>query len=786
MGRLIFIIFLSFLFCPMRDKIVFMEEILKNLNPAQREAVEATDGPVLIIAGAGSGKTRALTHRVAYLIKDKKINPRNILAVTFTNKAANEMKERIIKLLTTNDQPRRETSLPRGEQPATLPNIGTFHSICARILRKEIDKLGYKKSFNIIDNQDQLTLMKKVLKQLEINTDQFNPLTFLDTISRAKNELIDEEKFSRESSGYYEETAARVYKTYQKELKDNNALDFDDLIRLTVKIFQESSSVLEKYQNIFRYILVDEYQDTNHAQYVLVNLLAQKHRNLCVVGDDWQSIYGWRQADIRNILNFEKDYPEAKTVNLEQNYRSTQVILDAAYGVISKNINRTEKKLWTDRAGGHLISVYEAEDEEDEAEFVVAEILRLCHSERSEESQVDKASNIRTGSFADAQDDAYSFSSFAVFYRTHAQSRVLEEIFLQKSVPYRIIGGIKFYQRKEIKDIVAYLRLIQNPNDYISLERIINEPRRGIGSKTLEFWIKTAKEKNSNPIDTGLQLVISNSRKDQITNYELRITKIDAIAKFCDFVKRMSEVKNKIKLTDLIEKVFKESGYEKMLLDKTSASPAGGFEGETRWENVRELVSVAKKYDNLSGGEALTVFLEEVSLVTDTDKIDQTKNAVHLMTLHSAKGLEFPIVFIVGLEEGILPHSRSTLSPIEMEEERRLMYVGLTRAKEKVYLLFTKERTIFGSTQMNPPSRFLDEIPQHLVENHNTKPLLDPLLSKERKQKEKKLFMDGDRVKHPDFGEGIVVSIKDDIATVAFRKVGIKKLALSVAKLKKI
>ncbi|MCX6765467.1 MAG: UvrD-helicase domain-containing protein [Candidatus Moranbacteria bacterium] len=742
-----------------------MKGILANLNPQQKEAVATTDGPILIIAGAGSGKTRTLTHRVAYLIREKKINPQNILAVTFTNKAADEMRGRIIKLLKTDNQPASPAS---GQLTTALPHVGTFHAICAKILRREIGKLGYKSSFNIIDDQDQLALAKKICKTLEVNTDQFNPLTLLDAISRAKNELVDVDRYEENIGGYYEEIVVKVYKEYQKTLLENNSVDFDDLIALTVKIFQKFLDVLRKYQKLFRYVLVDEYQDTNHAQYVLVNMLAKEHRNLCVVGDDWQSIYGWRQADIRNILSFEKDYPEAKVIALEQNYRSTQVILDAAYGVISKNINRTDKKLWTEKSGGHLISVYEAEDEKEEAEFVTEEIIRLVGEKSS-------------GSFDRARDDKngkFSFSNFAVFYRTHAQSRMLEEMFLRQSIPYRIVGGIKFYQRKEVKDIIAYLRLIQNPNDYISLERIIDEPKRGIGEKTLEYWSAIAKKNRLDLIIMGLQ--ISNSKfliSNQIPNSKSQInSKMDAVVKFCDFIKRMRKLSRKVKLTDLIEKVIKESGYEKMLLD-------GTMEGETRWENIQELLSVAKKYDDLKGEAALEGFLEEVALVTSTEDIDQSKNAVHLMTLHSAKGLEFPFVFIVGLEEGLLPHSRSTLSAEEMEEERRLMYVGITRAKVKVYLLFARERTIFGSTQANFPSRFLDDIPPHLIEDAEIKNYFSSGTNEANKLKAK--FKDGDRVKHDEFGEGIVISVQDDIATVAFRKAGVKNISLEFSGLRK-
>jgi DNA helicase-2/ATP-dependent DNA helicase PcrA len=735
-----------------------MSDISSHLNPRQKEAVTTVDGPILIIAGAGSGKTRTLTHRVAYLIKEKKIPPQNILAVTFTNKAAGEMKERIAKLLTAYGS--RLTAYG-------LPVVGTFHSVCARILRREIDKLGYKKSFNIIDDQDQLVLMKKVLKVLNIDTHQFNPHSFINAIGRAKNELVDFSEFSEKSGGFYEEIAAKAYERYQKNLKESHSLDFDDLIMLTVKLFQKFPEVLEKYQRLFRYILVDEYQDTNHAQYVLVNLLAQKHRNLCVVGDDWQSIYMFRQADIRNILNFKKDYPEAKVIPLEQNYRSTQIILDAAYGVIAQNANRTDKKLWTEKEGGHLIVSYEAEDEKDEADFVVSEIIKLTDSGK------------------------YAYSDCAVLYRTNAQSRILEEIFLRRSVPYRIVGGIRFYQRKEIKDIVAYLKIIQNPSDYIALERIINEPRRGIGEKTLALWAKFAKDMKLDLIEAGLKINkiqdtrLLESRSGGQASYKLQTNKLDYIAKFCEFIKRMNEVKDRSKLSDFVEKVFRESGYEKYLLDS-------GLEGEMRSENARELLSVAKKYDGEERG--LDMFLEEVALASDTDKIDQKKDMVHLMTLHSAKGLEFSSVFIVGLEEGILPHSRSMLNALEMEEERRLMYVGITRAKEKVHLLFTRERTIFGSTQINPPSRFLDDIPAHLLATSDKQQttrfirkegvIKNPCLMSHVSCNE--VLKDGDKVLHPEFGEGMIVSVKDNIATVAFKKGGLKKLSLEFAKLKKL
>jgi DNA helicase-2/ATP-dependent DNA helicase PcrA len=728
-----------------------MTNLLEKLNLSQREAVETTEGPVLVIAGAGSGKTRALTFRTAYLICEKGVRPGQILAVTFTNKAAKEMQERIAQLLS--------------EQgfKGHLPLVGTFHSICARLLRSEIGKIGFESNFNIFDAQDQLSLVKKTMKELGVDPTQFRPQSILGAISKAKNELIDAKMFQERIGGYWEEVVSKVYIAYQERLKKNNALDFDDILMLLVRIFRTYPEVLEKYQNIFRYIMVDEYQDTNHAQYVLIKMLADKHKNICVVGDDWQGIYSWRGANIQNILDFEKDYPNAKVVKLEQNYRSTQQILDAAYGVISKNINRKDKKIWTENKTGHLLASYEADDESDEAQFIVSEVISL-------------------------RNKGIKLNNIVVLYRTNAQSRIIEEAFLGESIPYRIIGGLKFYQRKEIKDIIAYLRLIENFNDEISLERIINEPKRGIGDKTVEKWVTAAKEANLSLIDAGskisnFQFPISNQA--QISNDKVSKSRAEGIIKFCDFIKRMQEVKNKLTLADFIQKVFSESGYENQLMD-------GSDEGQMRVENVRELLTVAKKYDKFVDGEGLRLFLEEVALVADTDNIDQSSEAVHLMTLHSAKGLEFQYVFIIGLEEGILPHSRSMLSETEMEEERRLMYVGITRAKQKVYLLFTKMRTIYGSTQINAPSRFLDDIPSELIENAQESMINAcaekyAIARKKTTLTEMKIcYKGGERISHEKFGEGLVISSQGDIITVAFKAVGLKKLSSSLAPIRKI
>jgi DNA helicase-2/ATP-dependent DNA helicase PcrA len=743
----------------------------KGLNPEQRRAVLQTEGAVLILAGAGSGKTKTLTHRIAYLIEEKKVAPEHILAVTFTNKAAQEMRERIEKLLQESDAALYgAVSIP--------PHIGTFHNICAKILRRDIEVLGYGKNFNILDDQDQQSIVKKSMKELEMDPDQIRPRSLLEAISRAKNAQLEPEQFMLQAGSYYEELAAKVYERYQKELKDTNALDFDDLIRLVVKLFQEHPKVLEKYQELFRYIMVDEYQDTNGLQYTLIHLLAKKYGNIFVIGDDYQSIYGWRQADIRNILNFEKDYPEAAVITLDRNYRSTQIILDAAHGVIEKNIHQRHKKLWTETVSGELITLCPAEDEEAEARFVAETI----------QQEMKKGRRAR---------------DFAVLYRTNAQSRMVEEMFLRFSLPYRIVGGLKFYQRKEIKDMIAYVRLLQNPKDVLALERIVNEPKRGIGQATLALWTAFAKNEGGNVIESAYQLSPETTK--------LREGKIKAIKEFADiFLKIRSEMETRedMSLSELLNLLAKRSGYLESLNDGTN-------EGEVREENVQELFSVAQKFENIALDQALERFLEEVALASDTDDINQENDAVHVMTLHSAKGLEFPVVFILGLEEGIFPHSRSALSPQEMEEERRLMYVGLTRAKEKICLLYTESRTIFGSTQVNPPSRFIEEIPAHLIEEKEMKrsgmlgksrfkraPYRFPIATKKvgetAKSHNKEIaetpltplspesVRPGDMVEHPQFGSGLIVSLSGTLATIAFKRSGVKKMMLGVAPLKKL
>ena len=746
-----------------------------SLNPEQRRAVETTTGPVLIVAGAGSGKTKTLTHRVAYLIQEKGVRAQHILAVTFTNKAAEEMRERVQSLLSTLNTQHvtvgKEPKTGNWQPIAGLPHIGTFHSICSRILRKDIAALGYKTTFTILDSDDQLALMKRTMKALEIDPKNIHPRALLDTVSRAKNQLLDELVFESQAGSYYEELVAKAYRRYQEELRSNHTLDFDDLLRLTIQLFRTHPETLEHYRNLFRYIMVDEYQDTNHAQYTLIHLLAERHRNLFAIGDDYQSIYGWRQADIRNILNFEKDYPEAAVVTLDQNYRSTQTILDAAGSVIAKNPNQRHKKLWTSQTGGDKITLFEAEDERNEAEYVVRTIQEMASGNKNNSRD---STNRR-------------FSDFAILYRTNAQSRALEEACLNHSIPYRIIGGLKFYGRKEVKDAIAYLRLIANPWDTLSLARIVNEPPRGIGKKTLESWLNEAKTAKIDPIalareDTGKRLSIAPSKQKaaaQLTEILFETTqKLPESGSLSAF------------LATLLESV----GYLKALED-------GSEEGAMRLENVRELFSVAKKYDGMPTENALTFFLEEIALVSDTDTLNSQENAVQLMTIHSAKGLEFPFVFLVGLEEGIFPHSRSALSPAELEEERRLMYVGLTRAKEKAWLVSAEMRMLFGSTQMNAPSRFISEIPEELIEKEarqtgRENSEFSETYRAHRSSKAQSTptspntgspdtFRPGDSVHHPIFGNGIVIKIDGTLATIAFRTKGVKKLALGIAPLKK-
>ncbi|OGZ33558.1 MAG: hypothetical protein A2Y98_01325 [Candidatus Portnoybacteria bacterium RBG_19FT_COMBO_36_7] len=633
-----------------------MPYITDQLNEKQKEAVTTIDGPLLIVAGPGSGKTKVLTHRIAYLIQQR-VAPQNILAVTFTNKAASEMKERVQKLLAHNKFAKPST-------PAHLPTLGTFHSVCARLLRNEATSLGYKKDFVIFDDKDSLAMIKKVMAELEISADQFKPETIANMISQAKSELIDQKLYQENSAeAYYQQIVARVYNGYQASLKKNNAMDFDDLIMLASKLFFEQPEILEKYQDIFRYILVDEYQDTNHAQYVFINLLAKKYRNIGAVGDFDQSIYAFRGADFRNILNFEKDYPDAKIIYLEQNYRSTKNILAVAQSIIIKNKSRKEKQLWTENKDGHPIILFAAADEKEEGIFVIREIDRLIKEHR------------------------LSFKDFTVLYRTNAQSRAIEESFLKFGLPYKVVGTVKFYERKEIKDILSYLRLLQNPDDMLSLERIVNVPPRGLGRAT-----------NIHELNAGGATSLASATPKKMRAWE-------NFKKMTDDLRQTSKI---LPLSQTLKQIIGRTEFEKYLRDGTE-------EGEMRWENVKELFTVTKKYDVLAPKEGISSLLEEVALLSNHDEVETKTDVVNLMTLHCAKGLEFPAVFIVGCEEGLFPHSRSLLDAWEMEEERRLCYVGLTRAKQFLYLSWASQRNLYGSIQVNPPSRFLFDIPKNLI-----------------------------------------------------------------------
>ena len=649
-----------------------MDDILTNLNLKQKEAVTTIDGSVLILAGPGSGKTKVLTHRLAFMIKSE-ILPQNILTVTFTNKAAEEMKSRTAKLLAVN-----LTQAKNINQYANLPFIGTFHAFCLKVLRKEITKLDYKTNFVIYDEDDQISLIKEIIKKLEINPDQFSAKRALHTISSLKNETIDHKEYENNAQEYFEKILAKIYRTYQEGLKKNNALDFDDLIMFTVKIFEKNPAILEKYQEQYKYIMVDEYQDTDPSQYKLIKLLSSKYKNVCVVGDDAQSIYSFRNADFRNILNFEKDYPQAKVVTLDQNYRSTQNILDAASKLISKNVYQKPKNLWTENPSGPLINIVGTWNEKSEAEFIVKKITELIQQ-------------------------GYKLSDFAIFYRTNAQSRAVEEAFIKNNISYKLIGAIRFYQRREIKDLIGYLKYISN-EDSLSLKRIINTPSRGIGKITVDKILQNGIEK------------IAEEKTE--------------VGLFYKIIQKAKEVALKSPLSKLLKFILKETEYQNYL-KKTYGDnelQAGLSEDEARWQNIEELVSVSADYDSLPPPQGLNEFLEKTALLSDADEIQNNKNVVHLMTLHTAKGLEFPIIFIIGCEEGILPHSRSLLNPLDIEEERRLFYVGITRSKIHLHLIVSQRRTSWGSQEANPPSRFLSEIPEHLIKYEEYEPEIKNLI----------------------------------------------------------
>ena len=651
-----------------------MDEILKGLNDKQYEAVVNTEGPCLVIAGAGSGKTKVLTHKIAYLVGEKKVLPWNILAITFTNKAANEMKERINNLV--------------GEASNDMW-VGTFHSICVRILRKFIDRIGFDSSFIIFDTTDQKTLVKQCLKDLQMDEKLFNDRAVLSEISNAKNDMLEPDSYALKSHGdFRKEKIGEVYALYQKRLKENNSIDFDDIINYTIKILMGNPDVLEYYSNKFKYILVDEYQDTNKSQFTLVTMLASKHGNITAVGDNDQGIYSFRGADISNILNFEKDFPGTKIIKLEQNYRCTGNILKVANAVIKNNEAKYDKKLWTENEVGNLPKVFSANNEYDEGRYIAEQIEHL------------------------RREEYYKYSDFAVLYRMNTQSRAIEEILRREGIPYKIVGGLKFYERKEIKDIISYLRLVQNPSDNLSLNRIINEPKRGIGKTSLDNIAQVAEQNNlsmyeviKNAEQYGLNRVYLNSRE------------------FINCIEEFISKKDELKLSELVKKILKDTGYTKALENENTV------EAENRIANLDEFLTVAIEFEEESADNRLSDFLEGITLSSDLDNMEETEESVTLMTLHSAKGLEFPVVFLVGMEEGIFPGYKSIGEQKELEEERRLCYVGITRAKENLFLTNSKQRTTFGSTTHNPPSRFLQEIPKELLDGYED--ALDNNISKE-------------------------------------------------------
>ena len=738
-----------------------MNNMLDKLNERQKEAVLATEGPVLVLAGAGSGKTTVLVNRIAYMISEKHIRPWNILAITFTNKAAREMKDRIERLL--------------GDTAKDMW-IGTFHSVCVRILRGCIDLLGYSRDFVIYDTADTKTVMKECLRELDIDEKSFPVRNVLSIISNAKNDLMDAATFENVyKSDYRMSIIAKIYYRYQTKLRKNNAVDFDDIILNTVKILSENPDVLSKYQDKFQYILVDEYQDTNNSQYLLINLLAQANRNLCVVGDDDQSIYKFRGANIGNILNFEDDYSDVQKITLDQNYRSTQNILDAANSVISNNKGRMGKSLWTSNGDGNKVFVYTGTNEYDEARYIARQIKKHF-------------------------DEQGSFSDCAILYRTHAQSRVIEEMLMRESVPYKVLSGLRFYDRKEIKDIIAYLRVVYNPNDDVSLARIINEPKRKIGNATLEKARNIAREK-----ETSLYDVISHA--DDYPEFKTAIKKL---LSFSEIIQSLIKLKDTVTIEDLTGRILNDTGYMPALVMEDTT------ESKTRIENLGEFISVITEFEkNEETGNTLGEFLENISLVSDIDGYDENEDSAVLMTIHSAKGLEFPIVFLSGLEEGLFPGMRSMESDDDIEEERRLCYVAITRAKEQLYITKTISRTIHGKTMPTTASRFFKEIPVEYLEDKTT---LQPKVAKVMQDlgvrnasaPKKEVYMTkgfgssvkssgstdyskfkaGDAVEHRTFGRGEILKAtpcgNDCILEIQFESIGFKRLMAAFAKVKKI
>jgi DNA helicase-2/ATP-dependent DNA helicase PcrA len=726
-------------------------DFLDDLNPQQRQAAEASDGPVLVLAGPGSGKTRVLTHRVAYLVQARGIAPRNIMAVTFTNKAAREMRERLEKLL--------------GVSESKELTLGTFHAICARFLRREAPRLDLVREFAIYDADDQLSLVKQALKDLNLDDKKYRPTTLQNKISQAKSELVTPELLQPQT--YNDEITRRVYERYQALLRENNALDFDDLLMQMVILFDQNPTVLRHYQNRYEHILVDEFQDTNTAQYALVKQLAGARRNVFCVGDEDQSIYKWRGADFRNVQRFRDQYPDALVILLEQNYRSTQTILDAAQQVIARNVHRTPKKLFTRLGQGVPITIHEAYNEDDEAQYVIDTINALARKGQA------KAGDC------------------AIMYRTNAQSRAVEDAFVRAGMPYRLVGATRFYARREIKDVLAYLHLVHNPHNSVALARIINVPSRGIGAKTLAALDRVARDEGKSPYQLIKELSVKGKGAPNALVAQLTPRAAQSLGQFASLIDGWIARRGKLDVGSLLDLVVAESGYGRYVNDGTE-------EGRERWENVQELRGVASDYTRAIGEDPLTAFLEDVSLVSDTDTRDDEADAPTLMTLHSAKGLEFPIVMIVGMEEGVLPHSRSFDDPDSMEEERRLCYVGMTRAKKRLFLSYAFRRTVWGDSDVREPSRFLADIPDALIEGAAPKAgssasravRWEPALPAVKHKPRELQFRPGLRVKHTRFGEGVVIESKpdgsDEEVTIAFKKSGIKRVLASFANLEKL
>lgn len=699
--------------------------------------MKTTDGPLLILAGAGSGKTKTLTHRIAYLIATKRATPYNVLAVTFTNKAAGEMRARVAKLLRENPDNR-----------SFMPFMGTFHSICVRLLRQDGEHIAVPRNFVIFDESDRTTAVKQASKQLMLDEKAFPPRLMSNLISAAKNELITPDEYAGMGGTPAERTAAQIFPVYQRLLKQAGALDFDDLIGSTVHLLQTHETVRKKWCRQFTYVLIDEYQDTNAAQYKLVKLLVNEKKNIAVVGDDWQSIYSWRGADFRNILNFEKDYPDTAIIKLEQNYRSTKSILDAAHAIISKNQQRSDKQLWTDAGDGQPVKILQVASERAESEAIIRRVKNAVEAKFR------------------------SYQDFAVLYRTNAQSRAIEEAFVRYGVPYRVVGGVRFYDRKEIKDIIAYLRLLYQPNDYISFERVVNVPTRGIGTKSLEKFY-TWQRANSLSLEAALASV--NDHPDMMAKAKKGLSELG------EMLSTLRTLMNETNLTGLLDSLIRRLDYMSFLDD-------GSLQGESRQENVRELLTVAQQYQDMG----LEGFLEEVSLITENENKTSSGQAVTLMTLHAAKGLEFPVVFMAGLEESVFPHSRAFYDQSEMEEERRLCYVGMTRAKEELYLLHATSRMLYGGMQHNPPSRFLSEVDgQFDVDSSGFEPsAFHQITDQKHPSYDESIYAlelsEGDQVRHHAFGTGVVMDIDGDNVTVYFKGKGSKKLNVAFAPLEKI